>query len=113
MRRALHCVILETTLFSRTGHLKAVGDLRNSHPGVKVLLAVGGWNAGSPPFSKMSRSSSTRRTFVDSVVALLDEYNYDGLDLDWEYPTQRGGIPADKQNFNLLIQVGSRFYATF
>lgn len=32
------------------------------------------------------------------------KYNFDGLDLDWEYPTQRGGEPMDKENFVELVK---------
>lgn len=36
----------------------------------------------------------------------LSQYEFDGIDFDWEYPadTGRGGKPADKQNYALLIQ---------
>lgn len=33
------------------------------------------------------------------------KYNFDGLDLDWEFPAQRGGAPNDKENFVALVKV--------
>jgi GH18 family chitinase len=34
------------------------------------------------------------------------QYQFDGTDFDWEYPadTGRGGVPADKQNYALLVE---------
>jgi Chitinase len=55
----------------------------------------------------MASSAEGRNTFADSAVEFVKKYNFDGLDLDWEYPTQRGGVPADKvrsmtSNLNLI-----------
>lgn len=35
---------------------------------------------------------------------IFRKYGFDGLDLDWEYPTQRGGKPFDRENFVSLVK---------
>ncbi|XP_050738876.1 probable chitinase 2 isoform X2 [Eriocheir sinensis] len=77
--------------------------LKEMNPSLVTLLAVGGWNEGSAKYSAMAANPAAREIFVKSAIALLKKHNFDGLDLDWEYPTQRGGAPADKANFVLLL----------
>lgn len=45
---------------------------------------------------QMAATEAGRNNFTDSAVSFVKKYNFDGLDLDWEYPTQRGGSPKDK-----------------
>ena len=56
--------------------------------GVKVSLAIGGWNdSEGDKYSRLVNSPEARRRFTRHVVNFLQKYNFDGLDLDWEYPT--------------------------
>lgn len=52
----------------------------------------------------MASGEGYREAFVDSVARYLMQYEFDGLDFDWEYPSQRGGIAEDKENFGLLVK---------
>lgn len=86
------------------GALRRFTNMKQVNPDLKTLLAVGGWNEGSEKYSSMASTAAGRKRFIDSVIPLLEQYNFDGFDLDWEYPTQRGGNPEDKANFVLLCQ---------
>nr|BAS18840.1 chitinase2 [Sardinops melanostictus] len=78
--------------------------LKNQNGNLKTLLSVGGWNFGSSGFSAMVASSNARQTFISSVVEFLRKYEFDGLDIDWEYPANRGSPPQDKQLYSVLVQ---------
>lgn len=78
--------------------------MKRTYPHLKVSLAIGGWNEGSKKFSNMAANTTTRSKFVKQVTAFIRKYNFDGLDLDWEYPTQRDGKPMDRENFLLLVK---------
>ena len=72
-----------------------------------MLLAVGGWNHGSLLFSNMAMDVQRRRNFVRTTVDFLRRNNFDGLDLDWEFPASRDteDRPDDKFHFTDLCKV--------
>ncbi|KAL2060601.1 hypothetical protein VTL71DRAFT_9242 [Oculimacula yallundae] len=90
-------------LISRATFLKA------RYPGLKVSIAIGGWTFNDPPtstyFSDMASTVPNRETFINSLTSFLTKYGLDGVDIDWEYPAadDRGGKPADTDNFVLLM----------
>ena len=85
------------------GGFKKAVDLKLRNPSLKVSVAVGGWNDGSKKYSDMAKDPLKRKQFVRSALHFVVKYQFDGLDMDWEYPAKRGGDPEDKENFILLL----------
>lgn len=90
-----------------TAKIASLIGLKEQNPNLKVLYSVGGW-VWSDQFSTMAAYEKSRKIFAESCIALLKKHEFDGVDLDWEYPGQRAEDnvfrPADKDNFTLLLK---------
>ncbi len=82
--------------------------LREAHEnGVQVLLAVGGWSYQNVPlnstFISATATAEKRTRFVKAIVAMCEEYGFDGVDMDWEYPRISDGTYRQYEAFMLEL----------
>ena len=69
---------------------------------IKVCISIGGWHDDSSYWNTYSEAASTeeyRKMVAESCLAVLEQYDLDGIDMDWEYPKT-----GDKDNFTLLMK---------
>ncbi|MBT2438857.1 glycoside hydrolase family 18 protein [Streptomyces sp. ISL-36] len=106
------------------GNFNQLRELKAKHPGLKVMISLGGWS-WSTHFSDAARTAASRKAFVSSCIDLYIKGNlpvdgarggagaaaglFDGIDLDWEWPASAGDAdtvfrPEDKQNFTALVR---------
>ena len=74
--------------------------LKEKNPGLKVLLAVGGWIVGPGPFKELTENAYRQTLFTFSVIEFLRSAKLDGLDLCWEFP--RG--TEDRARYTRLVK---------
>jgi len=106
------------------GNFNQLRKLKAKHPGLKVLISLGGWT-WSKWFSDAVLTEASREAFVASCIDLFIKGNlpqlgsveggpgsaagvFDGIDLDWEWPGSEGNPgnvirPEDKRNFTKAV----------
>lgn len=80
-------------------------NLKREMPHLKVMLSIGGWTMGSEEFTQTVSSQAHMHAAASSIIEYLHRYNFDGVDIDWEYPAARGSPPADKQRFTQFLKL--------
>ena len=96
--------------FNFKGHFNQLAKYKKQYPDVKTLISVGGWaetggyfdadgnRVASGGFYKMAESQASIDTFADSAVEFIRKYQFDGVDIDYEYATSNNGAgnPQDE-----------------
>ena len=99
------------TLTLNTTYIEEVMELKNH--GIRVNLVIDG--ANSAPLKAMVKlcdDPATRKIFVSNIIKLVTTYNFDGVDVDWEFPgvlSSQAGFEkyttaVDIQNLNSLLK---------
>lgn len=86
--------------------LENIAGLKKQYPKLKVMLSIGGWGSGR--FSEMAATEPNRKKFAEDCKRIVDKFNLDGIDIDWEYPTSNAAkissSPDDTNNYTLMMQ---------
>jgi chitinase len=87
------------TLFDLSNPWKLEGYVARAHEhGVQVLISVGGWG-WDDEFEQLAAGEATRATLVREIVELVETFDLDGADIDWEYPDPG----ASSESFTALM----------
>jgi chitinase len=92
---------------AQLGTFAQLRKLRQEHPGLRLIVSIGGWDA-APQFSDIALTDRSRGRFAASCVqAFLVGQAFDGLDLDWEFPVHGGmnrSRPQDRADATALVR---------
>lgn len=88
--------------------------IRAAHQnGAKALLSVGGWSYNGTPlegvFMEATATGAGVERLVQSILAMCDEYGFDGVDMDWEHPRVDG--TSARQYETLMLALAERLHA--
>ncbi|KAJ2845537.1 hypothetical protein IWW36_004740 [Coemansia brasiliensis] len=76
---------------------------------VKVLVSLGGWT-GSKHLSPIMKSKQKRAQMISDMVQWMQDFEFDGWDIDFEYPGRQGDTchpfdaAHDTDNFLAFLQ---------
>jgi GH18 family chitinase len=68
------------------GDISFLQSLKAQNPHLKILVSIGG--AGEHDFSSAASTAESRTYFAQSAIQFMKDNGFDGIDIDWEFPTK-------------------------
>ena len=94
------------------GQFNIMHTLKKMYPNVTVLISTGGWGASEGLWYATQNEASMRK-FSKSAVAFIRKYGFDGIDIDFEFPSETP-LSGNYTDFTESIRPGiANRYAQF
>lgn len=97
--------------FTYPEDIATLHSIRERHPDLKIVLSVGGGGCGDEVTQSLQIPGGFEKT-IDSMVSAVIENGFDGIDLDWEFPTVSGHPEERMQHHEMLRGLRERLDAT-
>lgn len=92
----------DTWLDVEKGNYEAFAKIKQDNPSLKTLVSLGGWvdsNENREAYNLIFNHDKARDTFIESTIAFLEAWNFDGLDLSFEFPQV-----SERQSFAIWVK---------
>lgn len=89
------------------GSFGQLARIKPSYPHLRTLISIGGWSR-SKYFSRLASEVETREKLAHSIVTFMERYQFDGVEIDWQFPIEDNAVPDsqrpdDSENFTELM----------
>nr|QNM38152.1 chitinase 2 [Sogatella furcifera] len=78
-------------------------DMKKQNPTLKVMISVQCFS-NNGELASVVETKQSRIKFISSVVHFLKIYNFDGIDIDWEFPVWPGSDVKQLNDFTSLLR---------
>ncbi|OJD19524.1 hypothetical protein AJ78_00495 [Emergomyces pasteurianus Ep9510] len=84
-----------------------ISEIRASFAnGTKLLIAIGGLG-DTKGFSAGAKDDASRKKYAKNVADMVNKHGFDGVDIDWQYPSGNGQDHKDIPNSEKASEVES------
>ncbi|XP_045468782.1 acidic mammalian chitinase-like [Harmonia axyridis] len=70
------------------GNLRGLSDLKKINPDLKTIFSIGGAADNTGDIGLIADDPVKLENMAQSAIDFCKEYNYNGIDVDWEYPNK-------------------------
>ncbi len=86
----------------------SLGIIRNilsqRRKGIRVCICITGYASETKAFSDAASTAEGRKKLASSIVKAIEDYHFDGIDIDWEYPGSYRPVSEDRENHALFME---------
>lgn len=79
-------------------NIQYIKEIRKVNNKLKIYLSLA--NGENSKFGEVTRTEQGIKRIVDSIIQIIKEWDFDGIDLDWEYPDG----PEERKNHTRLLK---------